>query len=1674
MERKQRERKEQDYTEFSQAELRELLNERTNARFRKERGWRLSRNDDMRGYLMSLDRRQVSDDYDFMSQAQLREQLKSRTTEAFRKRQGWNIVRSNDMIQELRALDNMNIKQKRDIRSDYSRLQDYVRENKDNFSGKRTAENMKKFKELNEYFKNLKPVEAVVSDITRMVNEYIKSPFHFSNMGRLNDAIVRLSSSDDRYILILKLRDGSSRSVPIRPENADNIIQILKRGADVNVDTTWWGSAKDDDLWRIDSDDIDSIDIKKLESRFNTKQEDASREKLLNRIRDEKKANPRQVDEAYINKRNKYNNEYGRFFPNLIGKEFETEFNLDYLQVYGVSKEQKHAGKRVQELNDIVSGCVETIEGYKTEMEKFKADAKVSKEYFSGESGEDYAEELEQDAEDSEKYYSSKTKELRDNIKKMEGTMRLYTKEIVKLQTDPDFSEFQKIEDKCCLIHTLETDPDDNIADLSGEVMFALALGQKDITVERKNLDLVAEVLKRKIIVHSYTLADKKGDSERDRETEYTPKPYEFFPRNKEVIPEGEYHISMFQNHYFRYEPTKYTKFYVNNFRQIKAYIQKQQDTINSLKLGTTKKTKERLVRLEKEYIELVGTKQYQFNKIDAKTKNPYVDTTIDNRQKLSTLELLKYMKLNGMFEDYTHAMTFSNHYNSTPSIVNMNSNQEVPKPLKKKTSPAIIISADTECQTKDAEGKNIAHIPIAFNFRLDTDSENYDRDCIYNSCHSMTKDELKDVADKISETDPKYRKKHTPWNDIGKNIEKELFNAIREEYRRLEKAGQNTEGGVVVYFHNMKYDMRALSGRFGSIKSECSKSGSLYEIEMTIYDQESKIKREFIRETPTPNIYRSDLDEINMSDIHPQNETKTEKKKYELKDFIDLSFWFYSKYQNTACDYTEEDRNKAIEDVKTTENLKTITQARLRFKKYVKTLKEAYDKMAQYQGGNIPMSEKGFYTIKIRDSLKILKGSLKSLPETLSIKGYAKKEAINYNYYTVENMNKFHRVGVDEYQTGMSRSEVEKFQSILKSSRSRNNPYDYRPSPEDGDNLSGWFNPYLYYSEYLVYDVKVLDRCLKKYREMISDMTVNNKLQKLVAKAGEEIKGDKEGLDVCSILTTASLAHTMVILAGCYEGLVGVKRTLREFIQMSVKGGRVYVNPKYALEPIVDDIQDFDGVSQYPSAMVRMCRDYGVPQGEITEAPSNWKYADYQSSDVSMYVCEVRITKIGKQIQIPCVSVKNRNICEYVNELPNGKPIITGMNKIDLEDCVNFQHIDFEILSGVYWKASNGVNRKLGLLMESLHEWRKTAKADNNDALSSIIKDIMNTPFGKTIAKKCNSKTVFKRKKDTDQFYIQKFGVVESAEPILDVNGKVSQTKFKVKTYDDSLTLNFVGSMILSMAKRMSNEVFNIADDLNIPIFYTDTDSCHLLARDIPRLETEYKNRYGCDLVDDNKLGCFHSDFKLTYKAFDKDGKPVLNDYGNVKVKKCKDVRSLFFCSMGSKVYLDVLEGIDGDGKKRFGIHFKCKGITQDGIDYKIKQLISELPQDYRRYANLNKIIRQHELMNNDTGKLYKPEEITDCDIIEAHINLFRIFRTGEKVQFIINPKEGRPMFQYEDFQYKNGEFVKAGIVIVDKEWVRGLKFSRKTVKDLDGNQGVQFMLEDSSEQPEEEEHCL
>jgi hypothetical protein len=102
-------------------------------------------------------------------------------------------------------------------------------------------------------------------------------------------------------------------------------------------------------------------------------------------------------------------------------------------------------------------------------------------------------------------------------------------------------------------------------------------------------------------------------------------------------------------------------------------------------------------------------------------------------------------------------------------------------------------------------------------------------------------------------------------------------------------------------------------------------------------------------------------------------------------------------------------------------------------------------------------------------------------------------------------------------------------------------------------------------------------------------------------------------------------------------------------------------------------------------------------------------------------------------------------------------------------------------------------------------------------------------------------------------------------------------------------------------------------AEDNGIDIFYTDTDSMHLLDEDVPKLEAAYLEKYG-KVVTGKQLGQFHVDFDLA---------------------GCKDVYSVAFIAVGKKCYVDKLVGTDVvTGEQRSGWHIRCKGVVDDAIE--------------------------------------------------------------------------------------------------------------------------------------------
>ena len=90
-------------------------------------------------------------------------------------------------------------------------------------------------------------------------------------------------------------------------------------------------------------------------------------------------------------------------------------------------------------------------------------------------------------------------------------------------------------------------------------------------------------------------------------------------------------------------------------------------------------------------------------------------------------------------------------------------------------------------------------------------------------------------------------------------------------------------------------------------------------------------------------------------------------------------------------------------------------------------------------------------------------------------------------------------------------------------------------------------------------------------------------------------------------------------------------------------------------------------------------------------------------------------------------------------------------------------------------------------------------------------------------------------------------------------------------------------------------NEVMTLAEDLDIDMFITDTDSIHMDTRKISLLGKEFKEKYGRELIGKN-LGQFHTDFDLDGAETD-------------------DIYAVLSVFLGKKCYYDKLYTINPDG---------------------------------------------------------------------------------------------------------------------------------------------------------------
>lgn len=425
--------------------------------------------------------------------------------------------------------------------------------------------------------------------------------------------------------------------------------------------------------------------------------------------------------------------------------------------------------------------------------------------------------------------------------------------------------------------------------------------------------------------------------------------------------------------------------------------------------------------------------------------------------------------------------------------------------------------------------------------------------------------------------------------------------------------------------------------------------------------------------------------------------------------------------------------------------------------------------------------------------------------------------------------------------------------------------------------------------------------------------------------------------LDILELISLPQLADDYFKSQGAYDHTYSVSGVAQDFIRKCAVGGRVMTanNEKHHIKHTANTpplskaakmakmkdyenckrISDFDAVSLYPSAMVRL-QGYlrGLPKVLTKEEIKNFNTDNYD-----YYFTEIEILSVGIKRDFSLISVKeDSGIRNFTNDLV-GKTFF--VDKTALQDLVEFQKITYRVIRG--YKFTDGFNNKIVNVINNMFNERMRLKKEKmpdgseGNPLQQAYKLILNASYGKLIQKPIKTTKVFVEG-NYHNYVVRNAKTIDSYTRI---NQNLILVK-KKKSVIEHFTACHLACQVLSMSKRIMNEVMCLAEDNNIEIKYEDTDSIHLYDKNVEELADLFKAKYGRELIGE-EMGEFHTDFA------------ILNEDGDKEQNRDKSypitaVESIF---LGKKSYIDKLEYKDKEGNLKYNYHIRMKGLPTSVI---------------------------------------------------------------------------------------------------------------------------------------------
>ena len=418
------------------------------------------------------------------------------------------------------------------------------------------------------------------------------------------------------------------------------------------------------------------------------------------------------------------------------------------------------------------------------------------------------------------------------------------------------------------------------------------------------------------------------------------------------------------------------------------------------------------------------------------------------------------------------------------------------------------------------------------------------------------------------------------------------------------------------------------------------------------------------------------------------------------------------------------------------------------------------------------------------------------------------------------------------------------------------------------------------------------------------------------VLQAGlRQFKKDIQGaldLSIHSAISISSIAHRYLLVNRCYEDVYELSNLPRLYIQKCVYGGRVMTRKNQAWH-VQEKLIDADVNSLYPTASSQLGFLKGIPHPISSQMLDEVNILASSELVVELarrwdgYFVRVNIKTVPIELEFPLIPHRFKNSLDYLNQPCEG----CFLDKTTLEEIILYHRCEVEIVDGYYF--NEGRNYNIQEVIRHMYAQRLEAKA-KKDTVQLCWKLAMNSTYGKTLLKPVKHDLIFK---DSDNLASALFNNSDRVKEVHQCNSPTSEGFdtyiIKVaKATNTHFSLPHVGVEILSQSKRIMNKIFHAASEVDMTVYYQDTDSVHVPQEGFENLKAKYLELYG-EEFEGKELG------------------QTLPDFEASGFKDLVSVESFF---VGKKAYLDILEGTHIEtGERRRTHHVRLKGIPYASI---------------------------------------------------------------------------------------------------------------------------------------------